>query len=53
VLGEGRSLVRCVTSPVNEGSIGFHERMGFTSRLVPGYDGEGRDRVVFEKRLRR
>jgi ribosomal protein S18 acetylase RimI-like enzyme len=52
VRGEGRAVVRCVTSPVNEGSVAFHERMGFTSRLVPRYDGEGRDRVVFEKRLR-
>jgi GNAT superfamily N-acetyltransferase len=57
----GRSVVRCVTSPVNEGSIAFHRRMGF--RLVPGdvdrdgvpihrdYDGPGEDRVVFERGL--
>ncbi|WP_317891384.1 GNAT family N-acetyltransferase [Saccharopolyspora pogona] len=30
----GRSRVRCITSPVNTGSIAFHRRMGF--ELVPG-----------------
>ena len=25
----GRSLVRCVTSPVNEGSVAFHRALGF------------------------
>jgi ribosomal protein S18 acetylase RimI-like enzyme len=52
VVDDGRSVVRCVTSPLNEGSIAFHARMGFASRLEPRYDGEGRDRIVFEKRLR-
>jgi predicted GNAT superfamily acetyltransferase len=26
----GRTLVRCVTSPLNEGSIAFHRALGFT-----------------------
>ena len=30
VAAQGRSLVRCVTSPVNEGSVAFHESLGFT-----------------------
>jgi ribosomal protein S18 acetylase RimI-like enzyme len=51
VRAEGRSVVRCVTSPVNEGSIAFHARMGFRHELVASYDGADRDRVVFEKRL--
>ena len=51
VRAENRSVVRCVTSPVNEGSIAFHARMGFRHELVVGYDGADRDRVVFEKRL--
>jgi ribosomal protein S18 acetylase RimI-like enzyme len=58
----GRRVVRCVTSPVNKGSIAFHLRMGFV--IEPGefevegigvfkdYDGPDGDRVVFTKRLR-
>ena len=57
----GRDIVRCVTSPVNRGSIAFHERMGF--EIEPGdetvdgvsvhhnYDGPGEDRVLFMMRL--
>jgi GNAT superfamily N-acetyltransferase len=52
-----RKLVRCVTSPVNTGSIAFHTRMGF--RIEPGesglngvafdpdHDGPGEHRVRF------
>ena len=29
VAEQGRTLVRCVTSPVNEGSVAFHESLGF------------------------
>lgn len=57
----GRDVVRCVTSPVNKGSIAFHNRMGFTMEpsdaVVEGvpvcrnYDGRGGDRVLFVKRL--
>ena len=51
----GCVLVRAVTSPVNRGSIAFHQRLGF--QLEPGdaqvdgipvssgYDGRGSDRV--------
>ena len=32
----GRTLVRCVTSPVNERSVAFHESLGFeVERVVP------------------
>jgi len=48
----GRSLVRCVTSPVNESSVSFHEALGFeVERVVPDYDGPGEDRVLLVKRL--
>jgi ribosomal protein S18 acetylase RimI-like enzyme len=48
----GRSLVRAVTSPVNEGSIRFHQQMGFdTEYVAENYDGSGEDRVLFVKRL--
>jgi ribosomal protein S18 acetylase RimI-like enzyme len=55
----GCQRVRCITSPVNEDSIAFHRRLGF--RIVegdrevggvsvhPDYDGDGKDKVVFEK----
>jgi ribosomal protein S18 acetylase RimI-like enzyme len=49
----GRSLVRCVTSPRNEGSIRFHERMGFeVERVADDYDGSGESRILFARRLR-
>jgi len=48
----GRTRVTCVTSPVNEGSGGFHEALSFTSeRVAHDYDGPGEDRVLFVKTL--
>lgn len=57
----GRTVVRCVTSPVNKGSVAFHLRMGFgieqSETIVEGisvaknYDGHGGDRVLFSKTL--
>ena len=57
----GCGVVRCVTSPVNKGSVSFHLRMGFTmqpsKRSIEGipvaenYDGRGEDRVLFYKTL--
>ena len=56
-----RSIVRCVTSPVNKVSIAYHTKMGFEieegDRVVDGvsiytdYDGPNQDRVVFVKHL--
>jgi len=58
----GCVLVRAVTSPVNRGSVAFHQRMSF--QLEPGdaevdgipvssgYDGHGGDRVRFIRSLR-
>ena len=43
----GCRAVEAVTMPSNSGSIGFHERLGFRSALVPGYAGPGEDRVHF------
>jgi predicted GNAT superfamily acetyltransferase len=48
---EGRTVVRCVTSPANEGSVAFHRKLGFEAELVADYDGPGADRVAFTKRL--
>ncbi len=57
----GCSTVRCVTSPVNKGSISFHRHMGFSAEegdkivdgapVTKGYDGKGEDRVLFYKSL--
>ena len=48
----GRTAVRCVTSPANESSIAFHARLGFEPGPPrPGYDGPGEDRVLLSKRL--
>src|SRR5207248_1875896 len=35
VRAAGRSVVHCVTSPVNEGSVAFHLAMGFEAKLDP------------------
>ena len=49
---QGRSVVRCVTSPANEGSVAFHEALGFeVDRVVPDYDGPGEDRVLLVRAL--
>ena len=52
VRGQGRSVVRCVTSPANQQSVDFHEALGFeVDRVVEDYDGPGEDRVLLVKRL--
>jgi ribosomal protein S18 acetylase RimI-like enzyme len=52
VRAQGRSSVRCVTSPMNQESVSFHEALGFeVDRVVPDYDGPGEDRVLLVKRL--
>jgi ribosomal protein S18 acetylase RimI-like enzyme len=49
---QGRNVVRCVTSPVNQRSVAFHQALGFeVERTVPDYDGPGEDRVLLVKRL--
>src|SRR5262249_23870045 len=57
----GCTSVECITSPVNTGSVAFHQRMGFTllpsALIVNGFPvvashaGEGQHRVVFRKSL--
>lgn len=58
---DGCTVVRCITSPVNKGSISFHQRLGFSitpsKKIIEGipvaenYDGRGGDRVLFYKTL--
>lgn len=61
VRDRGCDVVRAVTAPVNQGSVRFHQQMGFDIepgdgraegvRVTAGYDGRGRDRVRFVKNL--
>jgi ribosomal protein S18 acetylase RimI-like enzyme len=47
-----RTIVRAVTSPVNEGSVAFHRALGFeVERVDDDYDGRGEMRVLLVKRL--
>jgi ribosomal protein S18 acetylase RimI-like enzyme len=48
----GRTVVRCVTSPANTGSIAFHRRLGFEVEAeVENYDGAGESRVLLARKL--
>ena len=48
----GRTVVRCVTSPLNQGSLAFHQALGFeVERIAEDYDGPGEDRALLVKRL--
>jgi ribosomal protein S18 acetylase RimI-like enzyme len=61
VRAQGCEQVRAITAPVNQGSIRFHQRMGFNIEpgdtqdggvpVAAGYDGDGQDRVRFVKML--
>lgn len=47
-----RREVRTVTTPGNSGSVAFHGSMGFAvTGPVPGYNGPGRDLIIFHRRL--
>jgi ribosomal protein S18 acetylase RimI-like enzyme len=49
---QGRTVVRAVTSPVNQESVAFHRELGFeVERIAENYDGRGGDRVLFAKHL--
>jgi ribosomal protein S18 acetylase RimI-like enzyme len=49
---QGRTTVRCVTAPVNRGSLAFHTRLGFEVEAeVENYDGAGESRVLLAKEL--
>jgi ribosomal protein S18 acetylase RimI-like enzyme len=47
-----RTVVRAVTSPVNERSVAFHRAIGFEiDRVDEDYDGRGEARVLLVKTL--
>jgi ribosomal protein S18 acetylase RimI-like enzyme len=47
----GATRLKAITTVGNEGSVRFHEALGFEVREEPDYAGPGRARVVFEKAL--
>ncbi len=47
-----RTVVRAVTSPVNERSVAFHRALGFAvERIDEDYDGAGEARVLLVRQL--
>ncbi|WP_234390443.1 GNAT family N-acetyltransferase [Streptomyces sp. MMG1533] len=48
---QGAVRLKAITSVTNEGSIAFHDSLGFDARVVEDYDGPGRPRVVFTRDL--
>ena len=47
-----RTVIRAVTSPVNERSVSFHRALGFeVERVDEDYDGQGQARVLLVKHL--
>jgi len=47
-----RTVVRAVTSPVNERSVAFHRALGFeVERVDDDYDGRGEARVLLVKQF--
>jgi len=45
------AAMKAVTTLANDGSMRFHQALGWTSEEVTDYAGPGRARVVFSKRL--
>ncbi|MEZ4340353.1 MAG: GNAT family N-acetyltransferase [Sandaracinaceae bacterium] len=47
----GAATMKAITTVGNEGSLRFHEALGFEAREDEDYAGRGRSRVVFTKDL--
>ncbi|MBG9812322.1 hypothetical protein ABD68_12170 [Bacillus endophyticus] len=57
----GRDTIRCITSPINKGSIAYHTKMGFEIEqgdkefnnvsIHTNYDGVNQNRVLFVKNM--
>jgi GNAT superfamily N-acetyltransferase len=48
----GIRRLKAITTLGNEGSVRFHEALGWTSKRVDDYAGPGRARIVFTKELK-
>ena len=49
--GAGCRRLKAITTIGNDGSVRFHEALGWISEEVDDYAGPGRTRIVFSKRL--
>jgi GNAT superfamily N-acetyltransferase len=49
--GAGVKRLKAIAAVGNEGSVRFHEAMGFSATEVADYAGPGRARMVFERTL--
>lgn len=47
----GATRIKAITAVGNEGSVRFHEALGFTVVEDPSYAGQGRARTVFTREL--
>lgn len=47
----GCNKIHCITTPINTGSISFHEAIGFEVQLSKDYAGKGQDRIIFSKSI--
>lgn len=47
----GVTKIKAITTVGNEGSVRFHEALGFDVTEEPDYAGKGRSRVVFTRNL--
>ncbi len=47
----GAQLMKAITTPGNDGSIRFHEALGFSVTRDPDYAGRDRSRIIFTKDL--
>lgn len=47
----GATRIKAITTVGNEGSVRFHEALGFTVHEDPCYAGDGRARIVFTRDL--
>lgn len=49
--GQGAVSLKAITSPVNTGSVAFHQRLGFDTRRAEDYDGAGKPMMVMTRAL--
>jgi len=48
---QGATSAKAITSPANTGSVAFHQRLGFTAREIPGYNGPSQPMIVMTRPL--
>jgi ribosomal protein S18 acetylase RimI-like enzyme len=48
---QGAVSLKAITSPVNTGSVAFHQRLGFGTRRAGDYDGAGKPMMVMTRAL--